>query len=546
MVLPRYDVVLTTDRSMMSNYHGKEFLGFVTTGPLFITVGPFRKIGEWIHEYIAMPKMKVDKYGRPHQAPYGMRKIEAALLDAGISAAIIDPDHVHKYIPSARILMLSHHDYFGFNPPSSTWSAIVGRESLNAYSFRRFMTRIRPYVMDAKRNNGLKVVVGGPSAWQWLYLPELMGFFGIDSVFDGEGEKLAVEVVRRILNNEPVPRYVYVGVNDVPSIDEIPSIKYPAINGFVEIGRGCPRGCAFCSVTLRPLRWYPLEKIEEELKLHVKHGIVHGLIHSDDVPLYGSTGIELNPDKLIALHKLVKRYYLTIAWSHTTLASVLIAEKKYDKLATKIAEIIEDEHQDWWGAQVGLETGSRRLAKAIMPGKAAPFKIEDWWDVVEEALGVMHDIKLIPALTVIVGLPGETEDDVMETIELLDRIRPYRSLVVPMFYVPMNHIRAEKDGWIIKYNLMPEHIELMKKMFEHSIYWAKDIVNHFYLRGPQYWPVRAAVNYFINYVEGRVRSMYERLDQIAAEIKDRKLVSKVEAPKLLEMYGSSINDEEQQ
>ncbi len=111
----------------------------------------------------------------------------------------------------------------------------------------------------------------------------------------------------------------------------------------------------------------------------------------------------------------------------------------------------------------------------------------------------------------------------------------------------MNHIRAEKDGWIIKYNLMPEHIELMKKMFEHSIYWAKDIVNHFYLRGPQYWPVRAAVNYFINYVEGgRVRSMYERLDQIAAEIKDRKLVSKVEAPKLLEMYGSSINDEEQQ
>ncbi|MGC8607237.1 MAG: B12-binding domain-containing radical SAM protein [Vulcanisaeta sp.] len=545
MVLPKYDVILTTDRSMMSNYHGKEFLGFVTTGPLFITVGPFRKLGEWIHEYIAMPKMKVDKYGRPYQAPYGMRKIEAALLDAGINAAIIDPDHVHKYIPNAKMLMLSHHDYFGLNPPSSTWSAIVGRESLNAYSFRRFMARIRPYIMDAKSRNGLKVVIGGPSAWQWLYLPELMDFFGVDTVFDGEGERLVIDLVRRMLNNEPVPRYVYVGVNDVPSIDEIPTIKYPAVNGFVEIGRGCPRGCAFCSVTLRPLRWYPLEKIEEELKLHVKYGIVHGLIHSDDVPLYGSTGVELNPDKLIKLHQLVKRYYLTMAWSHTTLASVLVAEKKYNRLATKIAEIIEDEHQDWWGAQVGLETGSRRLAKAIMPGKAAPFKIEDWWDVVEEALGVMHDIKLIPALTVIVGLPGETEDDVMETIELLDRIRPYRSLVVPMFYVPMNHIRAEKDGWIIKYNLMPEHIELMKKMFEHSIYWAKDIVNHFYLRGSQYWPVRVAVNYFMNYVERRVRALYDRLDQIAAEIKNRKLVSKVEAPKLMELYASSTNTEDE-
>jgi len=539
MVLPRYDVVLTTDRSMMSNYHGKEFLGFVTTGPIFMTVGPFSKLGEWIHEYIAAPKMKVDKYGRPYQAPYGMRKIEAALIDAGINAAIIDPDHVHKYIPNARVLMLSHHDYFGLNPPSSTWSAIVGKEPLNAYLFRKFMVRIRPYIMEAKERNGLKVVVGGPSAWQWLYLPELMSFFGIDVVFDGEGERLVVDLVKRILDNEPVPRYVYVGPNDAPSIDEIPTIKYPAVNGFVEIGRGCPRGCAFCSVTLRSLRWYPLDKIEEELKLHVKHGIVHGLIHSDDVPLYGSVGVELNPDKLIKLHQLVKKYYLTMAWSHTTLGSVLTAEKKHNRLATKIAEIIEDEHQDWWGAQVGLETGSRRLAKAIMPGKVAPFKIEDWWDVVEESLGVMHDIRLIPALTVIVGLPGESPDDVMETIELLDRIKPYRSLVVPMFYVPMNHIRAEKDGWIIKYNLMPEHIELLKKMFEHSIYWAKDIVNHFYLKGPQYWPVRAAVNYFINYVEKKVRALYDRLDQIAAEITNKRLVSKVEAPKLIELFNSS-------
>ncbi len=91
---------------------------------------------------------------------------------------------------------------------------------------------------------------------------------------------------------------------------------------------------------------------------------------------------------------------------------------------------------------------------------------------------------------------------------------------------------------------MPEHIELLKKMFEHSIYWAKDIVNHFYLRGgPQYWPVRAAVNYFMNYVERRVRALYDRLDQIAAEIKNKKLVSKVEAPKLMELYTSSSEED---
>jgi hypothetical protein len=38
---PRFDVVLTADRSMMSNYHRKEFLGFGTTGPIFVDL-PFR------------------------------------------------------------------------------------------------------------------------------------------------------------------------------------------------------------------------------------------------------------------------------------------------------------------------------------------------------------------------------------------------------------------------------------------------------------------------------------------------------------------------
>ncbi len=532
---PKFDVIITTDRSMMSNYHGKEFLGFVTTGPLFVTVGPFKKLGEWLQMFIAAPRMRVDELGRPYQAPYGMRKIEAALLDAGINAAIIDPDYVHKYIPGAKVLMLSHHDYFGLNPPSSTWSVIVGKEPLNAYLFRKFMLRIRPYVMEGKKR-GLRVIVGGPAAWQWLYFPELIEYLGVDTIFDGEGERLAVELVKRALEGEPLPKYVYVGLSDVPSLDEIPVIKYPSVNGLIEIGRGCPRRCAFCPVTLRPLRWYPYDKIEEELKVNVRYGVVHGLIHAEDVPLYGSEGVIPKPEKVIKLHELVKRYYVTVSWSHTTLAAVLVGEKKF-KMISKIAEIIEDEHQNWWGAQVGLETGSRRLARQIMPAKAAPFRIEDWWEVVEEALAIMHEVRLIPALTLIVGLPGETPDDVVETIELLDRIKHYRSLIVPMFYVPMNYIKAEKDGWLVKYNLLPEHIELLKRTFEHSVRWARDIVNRFYLNKASHFLVRLAVNYFINYVERKVRMLYKRLDEIVEELRRSRQEVRVRVPNIVALYG---------
>ncbi len=531
----KFDVVISTDRSLMTNHHGKEFLGFLSTGPIFVSLGPFSRLSEWFHIWLAAPKPKVDRLGRPREAPYGMRKIEAALIDAGINAAIIDPDYVPRYLKNgAKVLMLSHHDYFGLNPPSSTWAVIVGKEPLNAYLFKKFMNSIKPYIDYGKKAYGLKVFVGGPAAWQWLYFPELMNYYGIDLVFDGEGDVMAVELVKRALNNEPLPRYVYLGKRDAPTLDEIKTIKGASVNGLVEVGRGCVRNCAFCSVTLRPLRWYPLSKIEEELKVNVRYGVVHGLIHAEDVPLYGSPTVIPNPEKLIELHKLVKRYYKTVSWSHTTLAAVLYGEKKQDKLMSKIAEIINDENQDWWGAQVGLETGSRRIAKVIMPGKAAPFKIEDWWDIVEEALSIMHEIHLIPALTIIVGMPGETADDVMETVELIERIRPYRSLVVPLFYVPMNHIRSSKEGWLYRYNLLPEHIELLRVVFNHSIYWARDIVNRFYLRGPLYWPLRMGLNYFMNYVEKKVRELEDRLDEIVANLKKQNVEERFTPMKLIQ------------
>ncbi|ABP51857.1 MAG: radical SAM protein [Pyrobaculum arsenaticum] len=510
MQSPRFDVILTADRSMMSNYHRKEFLGFGTTGPIFVEL-PFG-FSERFHSYLFAPKLKTDKWGRPVEAPYGMRKIEAKLLDAGINAAVIDPEHVHKYLPHAKVLMLSHHDYFGLNPPSSTWGVIVGKEPMNAVFFKGFMERLSPHIWKAKAGNGLRVIVGGPAAWQWLYFPELVDKWGIDTIFDGEGERLVVDLVRRAVEGKPLPKYIYVGVGEAPSLEEISTIKYPSINGLVEIGRGCPRGCAFCSVTLRAMRWYPLEKIEEELKVNARAGVVDGILHSDEVPLYGSTTVEPNPEKLVALHKLAKRYYRKVGWSHTTFVAVYHGEKKMGKLFTKLSEIILDEHQDWWGAQIGLETGSVRLARKIMPGKAAPYKIDQWHEIVEEAAAIMHEIRLIPAITLIVGLPDEQPDDVVETIELVERLRPYRSLIVPLFYVPMSHVRTDKAGWLDKLNLYPEHIDLLEVVARHSIYWAKDIVNKFYFKGPQYFLVRFLVNYFINYVEKRLGKIKEDVE----------------------------------
>jgi len=494
------EIVITSDRTMMTNHHGKEFLGFTATGP---AVG----IPEFLWMYICCPKPEVDEFGRPREAPYGLRKIEAALQDAGYRAYVIDPDHLDKYVDKAKILMIGHHDYFAFGPPSSEWWLITGREPVNRKSFRRLMESKAVRAMKAR---GAKIVAGGPAAWQWLWEPELAEKWGIDVVVDGEADLYIVQLVERLLNGEPVPKYVYLGAKEAPPIDKIPTIKAPSVNGLVEIMRGCPRGCRFCSVTLRPLRFIPISKILEEIEVNKRGGVKGVILHSEDVLLYGAEGVLPREEPLIKLHDEVSKVVEVVGWAHISLAALVYAQRRY-KLATKITELVYSRTgQDFIGVEVGIETGSPRLAKIIMPAKAAPFKPEEWPDIVEEAFAIMHEHRILPAATFILGFPGEEPDDVVKTVELLERLKNYRSIIVPMLFVPMGALKAEKTG-VVGMKLTREHAEAMRVAFHHTVRWAKDIMERYYLAKPIYAPLRALLRFFVWYAERKMKNIEEEI-----------------------------------
>lgn len=488
------EILITSDRTMMSNYRGREFLGFFTTAP---AIGMPERL--WLRLFA--PKVKVDRLGRPVQAPYGLRKIEAALLNAGFRAAVVDPDHLRIHLGHSRMLMIGHHDYFAMASPSIVWWALTGREPVNSRSFREFISR--PEIKEAKRR-GLKVIVGGPAAWQWMYKLDYWERLGIDTVVEGEAEKVIVDIAEKALSGGDIPRYVYIGPSDSPAVEEIPEIRAASINGFVEVMRGCPRRCKFCSVTLRPTRYYPLDKIEKELAVNEAAGIRDGVIHAEDVLLYGARGLIINPRALLKLHSLVKKYYRTFAWSHASLAGIKYAQEKFN-MVSRITELVYDEHQQMIGVEVGIETGSPRLARLIMPAKASPYRPEEWPDVVEDAFAIMHEHNIVPAATFILGLPGETEEDVMATIDLIDRLRPYRSLIVPMFFVPMGALRGERG--FLRMNLSEIHVEALRRAFWHTTRWSKDILSKFYLRGAVYAPLKLMLRMWIAYVEWQAKKL---------------------------------------
>ncbi|HVP92962.1 MAG TPA: radical SAM protein [Acidobacteriota bacterium] len=452
-------ILLTADRTLMSDYHKNEFLGFGTCAPPNF-------IPDWLYRLLFFPPIKTNE-GVPIAAPYGLRKIEAQLLSEGYDVLTVDPDHLQKYMDDATVLGIHVMDPFGLGPASSTFASVLKKEPFLAQHFRALLSQ--PKMREAKRK-GLKVIVGGPGVWQFHYRPEFVKEYGIDCIIEGEAEKIIGKIFRAALDGETLPQYYETSVKEVPSIEEIPDIVKPSVNGLTELGRGCCRGCEFCSVTLRPLRWFPYEKIMREIDVNIKLGNINwACLHSEDVMLYGSKNIMPNDEKLIKLHELVVKRCEGICWSHCSLAP--IASKP--KLFSKVAEIIRQK-QPWWGAEIGIETGSPELLKKIMPAKTYPFKPEEWPEVVRTSMGLMHDNQLIPACTLIVGVPEETEDDLIKTIELMDDLKGIRSLIVPLFFVPMGKLKDE--DWFRETRITKLHKELLIKCLEHGFYWAENLI----------------------------------------------------------------------
>jgi radical SAM superfamily enzyme YgiQ (UPF0313 family) len=465
------DVLLTADRTLMSNYHNNEFLGFGTCAPPNF-------IPEWLFSYLFFPPLETTD-GHPWTAPYGLRKTEAQLLKDGFKVDTISPKNVGKHLKDAKVLGIHAMDPFGLGPASTTLAFIFKKEPYLAQHFHRLLKD--PAILKAKQN-GLKIVVGGPGAWQFHYRESAIKDLGIDCVVEGEAENVVGKLFRAAVEGQDLPSHYEVGVGEVPKLEEIPDIVRPSVNGLVELGRGCCRGCQFCNVTLRPLRWYPIEKIDREIDVNLNSGKVTGAcLHSEDVMLYGSANTTPHEDKLVKLHEIVMKKCDSISWSHCSVAAVASAPKLFHELS----EIIQTK-QSWWGVEVGIETGSPEIAKKIMPAKAHPFKAENWHDVVVDGMGLMHDNKLVPACTLIVGLPEETEDDVAKTMDLVDDLKDMRSLIVPLFFVPLGKLKS-KD-WFNDAKLSERHKQLLIQCAEHDFRWVDNLLDMSF-SGKWYSPV---------------------------------------------------------
>ena len=121
---------------------------------------------------------------------------------------------------------------------------------------------------------------------------------------------------------------------------------------------------------------------------------------------------------------------------------------------------------------IGLETGSVRMAKQIMPSKGVPFPIEEWPSVLVRGLEVLNKNNWFPAMTLIIGNPGETDEDVRDTIDLIYEVerRGLFAFFIPSIFTPLHDTRMEsKKGVSETRELTPLQWQLMMKCWKMNL-----------------------------------------------------------------------------
>ena len=453
-----YPIVLTSDRTLMSEYGGGLFMGFSACLPK-------GTVPDNVYFNLLCPSIEADKDGSVSVAPCGMRKIEAALLRSGFSQddiIVAHPDKLHLVIgPDTKVLGLTENDPLGIGPATSTFTQILGGEPHMKLKLQELVRH--PSVQKYHP----RIILGGPGSWQ-LAERGARESIGVDCVVIGEAERVVGPLFRKAMSGEDIPRMV---MGEVTPIEEIPQLEHATLNGIVEIARGCGRGCEFCVPQLQKYRCLPVENICRDVDLNLRAGR-QPILHAEDVLRYGAKSIAVDEEKVVGLFRAVKgRPGVTkVGISHFALASVASAPRA----VAEISEILELDGSRWLGGQTGVETGSPRLMARYMRGKCRPFECEQWPDTVVQAFQVLEDNHWVPCATIIMGLPGETESDVAMTSELVDRLHGFRSLVVPLFFVATGELNDGCKSFDLQ-QMSRTYSELFLNCWEHNLKWGSSL-----------------------------------------------------------------------
>ncbi len=462
-------IVLISDSTLGSTYRDFPLLDF-------LPCAPSRTIPSPVYKFLKGPPPSTSPDGRVHIAPYAIRKLEASLLStySQKDVAVIHEDYLNEHVDEdTEIIAVTTMDPLGLGPTTMSYYALFGGE-LYAWVWKEWEILMNK-VNSARKNRKAKLVVGGPGVWEFTIMRDVVDKYGIDYIFNGEADDIAPVLFSQLSSGEldrstfqlgyqtydEKFRRKYInddkfitrgpGIRPYPELESLKPIVNPAMKGMVEVMRGCGVGCDFCEVTLRPIRYVPIETITREIKVNIRQGSTHAWLHSDEIWGYRHGKMfEPNSEVLSDLFQSVMNTK-GVKTSNPTHGRISIPAA-HPELVEHLSGIIHAGPGNWIGIQTGIETGSDSLAKVHMPNKTLPLRIGpdgSWQDIVWQGVAVETRNYWRPAFTLQVGQSGETDEDNWDTVAMVNRLsnsyvdgRPFEFTATPLLNVPLGRIKS--------------------------------------------------------------------------------------------------------
>ena len=252
-----------------------------------------------------------------------------------------------------------------------------------------------------------KIIVGGPHT---TVAPETIPEF-VDYIVQGEGEKAVIDIVNGDVDNRIIRE---------KRIENLDSLPMPAWDYFVSqpyswstsllkakpvfplnTSRGCPFSCTFCSVgSIWGKKYNAMSagRIVDDIEYLIKKYGAKGIYFRED-------NFTLNRKRVVEFCELLLQKKLKIEW---------ICETRVNTLSWDLISLMY--RAGCRGYYLGIESGSQRILDFLSKG----ITIEQS----EQVLEWCNKIGMNTYASFMVGIPGETKQERMQTVYFSEKIRP--------------------------------------------------------------------------------------------------------------------------
>ena len=417
-------------------------------------------------KYPAWKQAKRASDGTAQAAPAGLRILERVMgKEFGAENVIVCyPEDLENFIgPNTRIVAVSTHNPHGVTFAAGVYTSIFGssKQPINSFYSDLMFEKIR----NNPHRSNYRVVVGGSGGWQ-INQTGSASSLGVDCVVEGRSESEdTMELFRKAVRGDSLEAQV-----DVSHPSDPNAILFPekaTTFGVVEMTTGCGRRCQFCVPDLNPQIALPRERMMEAVEANVANGNKQISLATEDMFIWGQVGSKTpfffpNREALLDLYRDVSNYpgVEECVLSHSTMAPAVVdpelirglSDILLDKSPIRLPNLSSHPEKRALVPLIGFETGSVRMAKEVMPSKGVPFHIEDWPSVMLRGLEILNKNNWFPMLTLMVGNPGETDDDVKATLDLIYEMerRGLFGFLIPSVFTPLAGTKMEKGKGVAK------------------------------------------------------------------------------------------------